>query len=1747
MIPADQDPRRRYAGIYQRLLDALPETVFATENEPGTAHGRASQPSRARIQVAPLGNVNPQAQHDFALALISGWAMVSDILRFYNERIARESYRSTAREPRSILWMAHSLGYQRWHGNAAGTWLALTVSAKTIPQLKTRSGIVEVKPGGNLVVQSVPPQGSMPVVFEVDGAVEARVEWNRMAPAVPTSSQLPVVFAGMVGLRLNGAVTSLRVGSSLLLATAAAQYFRTLATVDLQRTAGYTVVTWLDPIEIAEPSESGILLGVYTFRQQAGLFGRRAAAWSSASAATRSAAGGTPASGLFTLDAGSSHWSSIQGSLPGVAIRALAAFESEGMLYAATATGLYGTAAPESGSGWQVLTTTPAQQDVQSLHVDQRGFLYAGGTRGAISFSSDRGETWQSLRAPVAPPSPTECKPVTRFSKLRAFFTEPPVDDQATTPTTAPSIPFDGVIRALTGGIFADGDRLLAGTDRGVFLMSPGAVEWHTWSCGLPGYSDTSGLCGTVVHALLKSPQTGDVFAGTDTGLYLRGHAQPSWQPQPLPVPYPTPVRPTPVRPTPQPAILSLAWQGNILFAGTSAGLYAHTAPWDWARVPGTDAPPPEPIVALAAQGSTVLAATAATVYRSLDSGTTWEKLDRQRVVLFPLQLQFQHDLDDLKVSELLSGVFAANSIAVPAQTAIERLPDGTWKILGYRIERRDSAFAVLEDVTLGATPVQALALDAHGRAFLATAFTAAYRQPDWPGFQLEGTSIPLDRVVSDVSPDSFVVLEQTYPAPLAVVSTVKTVEQSPVQAFGRQATVSVLTVETSDPRLTLLSPRNTTVNLRAVALSVYAPDEPILTPLEGATLTLAGALDSLRPGLQVAITGLRPSAILPSVGGVFQLTGDAGTSSPSAPNPLGLEQENVLALIAGAGKLWAIVEGAGVFSRSAPAPTQRPPLVSSEADWKYLRGDQAPNHPTCLAFVGDTLWAGTLDRGAVCWTPKDQWRVDPHAPRAITAFTSDRHDNLYAGTLSGEVWARPNTLKRWEEFQKIPQSTDVPCPIRALAFGNGSLFAATAGGVYEFSKPGAPPTRVAGEALPRPNPHSNQSTPATAGSAPDVIHVTALAFDRNVLHAGTAAGAVFRRSPASDEWYPVQADNLPQAIQAFAFPAGTLVVATAGAGIYRWQDAHWRQIFGSVSNDVTALLVDASAGLYAATRNLALLAGNAAHPVRVVRHLLFQAPPAVAGELDLQAISPLLTLLFQQNGITLGKLTVKVLLRGRHWLIRSGAVSYLAYLRSDGLAGPAICVVLADTLSAISKKVLPERPTRAKWKLAGDAGTGVLILTPEEILTGPGLPGDTVAEVLALENAAVGPAGDTTLCTFAQPLSHLYDPESTTLTANLAYATHGATVPLEVLGSGNANLPNQSFTLQRPPLTYIDEGSVSTLQVHVTANARPTPPPAIINPLPVTPAPQGTPWTQLPTLFGAAPDAQVYSVSTGADGKTTLLFGDGIEGARLPSGTGNLTAQYRSGLGPQGNVAPNTLAVFRKRPLGLSAVTNPLPAQGGSNPETVPSIHRRMNLFTRALDRIVSLSDYADFCLAEPNVLKAKMTVLKPSPTLRRLHLTLALEDRLPVDDSPIAMRALRTAIASARAGQEPFELAGYVTRHFRLQATLHPTPGADVSAVLESAFATLKAAFSLIRRDFAQEVTRLELEVVLQSVPLVAGVEIDALYFADTLPSNQTCLPALDARLGDDEQSLPAQLLLLDPSATMLDTLTAAPAVSS
>lgn len=339
-----------------------------------------------------------------------------------------------------------------------------------------------------------------------------------------------------------------------------------------------------------------------------------------------------------------------------------------------------------------------------------------------------------------------------------------------------------------------------------------------------------------------------------------------------------------------------------------------------------------------------------------------------------------------------------------------------------------------------------------------------------------------------------------------------------------------------------------------------------------------------------------------------------------------------------------------------------------------------------------------------------------------------------------------------------------------------------------------------------------------------------------------------------------------------------------------------------------------------------------------------------------------------------------------------------------------------------------------------------------------PSLPGDKTHTTLLL----------------ATKTAYSYKRETLTIFGNVLKATHGETRP-ETLGSGDGSQPFQSFTLKQPPLTFVSaptpDGVASTLHVYVN----------------------DLEWHETETLAGLGPKDRRFTTKTDDAGLTTLVFGNGKQGARLPSGVENVKAVYRNGIGKAGNVRAEQISLLNTKPLGVKSVLNPLRASGGADKEDRDQARENAPLTVTALDRLVGLQDYIDFTRTFAGIAKAEARRLT-NGRQQLVHVTIAGADDIPIDPTSDLYRNLLAALRKYGDEALPVTVEMRELIALVLSAKVRLAPDYLWEPVAAAVRAALLDSFGFHRRALAQPALLCEIMSAIQNVKGVAYVDVDA-----------------------------------------------------
>lgn len=181
--------------------------------------------------------------------------------------------------------------------------------------------------------------------------------------------------------------------------------------------------------------------------------------------------------------------------------------------------------------------------------------------------------------------------------------------------------------------------------------------------------------------------------------------------------------------------------------------------------------------------------------------------------------------------------------------------------------------------------------------------------------------------------------------------------------------------------------------------------------------------------------------------------------------------------------------------------------------------------------------------------------------------------------------------------------------------------------------------------------------------------------------------------------------------------------------------------------------------------------------------------------------------------------------------------------------------------------------------------------------------------------------------------------------------ATEGSQVTYRQIGT-SCGVANEYYTIPDTPVVE------STIYVFVKAD--PTAMPAL--------------WLFVSHLIDSGPHDHVYTTFVDSSGNVSVEFGDGVNGL-IPPPSSLILANYRVGGGVDGNVGADTISFIEAPQSGVQKVTNPDPASGGADAESIESIRVNAPRALTALKRAVSLSDYSALALQIPGVAKSNAT----------------------------------------------------------------------------------------------------------------------------------------------------------------------------
>jgi uncharacterized phage protein gp47/JayE len=387
-----------------------------------------------------------------------------------------------------------------------------------------------------------------------------------------------------------------------------------------------------------------------------------------------------------------------------------------------------------------------------------------------------------------------------------------------------------------------------------------------------------------------------------------------------------------------------------------------------------------------------------------------------------------------------------------------------------------------------------------------------------------------------------------------------------------------------------------------------------------------------------------------------------------------------------------------------------------------------------------------------------------------------------------------------------------------------------------------------------------------------------------------------------------------------------------------------------------------------------------------------------------------------------------------------------------------------------------------------GDSISGATVYVPSA-----NLPGIDKKRSIILDDAAANPEtvmvqsaqqvdtdgdgqADHWLIAFTPDLTRALSTASATMFGNICTSSHGQTIAGEVLGDGDASQTFQAFRLQKSPVTFVHQagaphGVADSLQIQLA----------------------GVLWKETQDFFGHGPTERIFVTSQDAKGMT-VQFGDGVTGSRLPTGRGNVVATYRQGIGIAGNVSAGALRTLLDRPVGLKSVSNPGPATGGADAETLDQTRGNAPNTVRTFGRIVSLEDFEDVAREVAGIAKAH-AYSGWTGEEQVVYLTVA-----GIEGAAVIGNLYSDLVADLNSRRDPNRtmiVQSYTKIAVRFAATIFVSADHVVDDVLAAVQAAITGYFAFDNQQFGRPVHLSNVYGAIQGISGVTGVDITTLQY--------------------------------------------------
>ena len=240
------------------------------------------------------------------------------------------------------------------------------------------------------------------------------------------------------------------------------------------------------------------------------------------------------------------------------------------------------------------------------------------------------------------------------------------------------------------------------------------------------------------------------------------------------------------------------------------------------------------------------------------------------------------------------------------------------------------------------------------------------------------------------------------------------------------------------------------------------------------------------------------------------------------------------------------------------------------------------------------------------------------------------------------------------------------------------------------------------------------------------------------------------------------------------------------------------------------------------------------------------------------------------------------------------------------------------------------------------------------------------------------------------------------------------------------------------------------------------------------------------------------FQVETDGLDRTRMFFGDGVRGAAPPADAA-IRVEYLETLGAEGNLGTGVVTQLNS-PIEsggeavVVSVTNPVPATGGAEGESVEHARRQAPAEVRSLWKALTKDDYKALVEGYPGVAKAQVLDVNDCGDMRYYQVNLAVAPQGGGPPSALLKRDLAAFLESRKVVTLEINLYDALYRQVSIDADIHTYAGEDLGLVRRRIEQALTDYFDFERMDFGQTVPSSDLIALLDGVRGVSHAHLYA-----------------------------------------------------